>query len=128
MSMFFKGMTTRGAMVGGFLGLISSVTMVIGSKSVWETTFGFEKGSAWFPYDNPALFSMTLAFAGIYIFSKLDASRTAAAERERPIRPTHPLGDRHRHRQGGCPLSLRHRGRLPIGRPSLPAGHCPPFS
>jgi cation/acetate symporter len=82
MSMFFRGMTTRGAMVGGFLGLISSVTMVIGSKSVWETTFGFEKGSAWFPYDNPALFSMTLAFAGIYLFSKLDASRTAAAERE----------------------------------------------
>jgi cation/acetate symporter len=81
MSMFFRDMTTRGALVGGFLSLVSSVGMVIGSKSVWEVTLGFPKGSAWFPYDNPALFSMSLAFLGIYLVSKLDRSRQAGIER-----------------------------------------------
>jgi cation/acetate symporter len=33
-----------------------------------------------FPYDNPALFSMTLAFAGIWLVSKADASQRARAE------------------------------------------------
>jgi cation/acetate symporter len=43
-------------------------------------TFGFK--AALFPYDNPALFSMTIAFAGIWLFSKIDASARARAERE----------------------------------------------
>jgi cation/acetate symporter len=46
---------------------------------VWVTTFGFQ--SAPFPYDNPALFSMSIAFLGLYIFSKLDGSSRAEAER-----------------------------------------------
>ncbi|WP_210186199.1 cation acetate symporter [Hyphomicrobium sp. CS1GBMeth3] len=79
MSIFWPGTTTRGAVVGGFLGLASAVTMVILSPAVWVKTFGFER--ALFPYDSPALFSMTLAFLGIYIVSKLDRSPTAQAER-----------------------------------------------
>ena len=34
-----------------------------------------------FPYDNPALFSMPLAFFGIWLFSTLDKSRRAESER-----------------------------------------------
>ena len=79
MSIFWSGTTTRGAVVGGFLGLISAVTMVVLSPAVWVNTFGFSK--ALFPYDSPALFSMTIAFLGIYVVSKLD--RSARAERER---------------------------------------------
>ncbi|HEX2843586.1 MAG TPA: cation acetate symporter [Hyphomicrobium sp.] len=79
MSIFWSGTTTRGAVVGGFLGLASAVGMVLLSPAVWVKTFGFEK--AIFPYDSPALFSMTLAFLGIYIVSKLDRSASAAAER-----------------------------------------------
>jgi cation/acetate symporter len=41
----------------------------------------YPKGSAPFPYTNPALFSMTIAFAGIYIFSKLDNSARAKIDR-----------------------------------------------
>ena len=54
--------------------------MVVLSPSVWETTFGFAKGSAPFPYDNPALFSMPIAFIGIWLFSVLDRSQRAKGE------------------------------------------------
>lgn len=81
MSVFWKGTTTRGAFIGGFLGLISATVMVVLSPSVWEKTLGYPSGSAHFPYDNPALFSMTIAFAAIWIFSVTDRSASAAEER-----------------------------------------------
>jgi cation/acetate symporter len=80
MSVFWKGTTTQGALIGGFLGLVSAVVMVVLSKAVWVTTFGF--AAAIFPYDNPALFSMTIAFGGIWLFSKLDASERAGREKQ----------------------------------------------
>ncbi|PWT90581.1 MAG: cation acetate symporter [Proteobacteria bacterium] len=79
MSVFWKETTSRGALIGGFLGLIAAVTMVVLSPAVWVKTFGFP--AALFPYDNPALFSMTIAFAGIWLFSRIDASARARAER-----------------------------------------------
>jgi cation/acetate symporter len=81
MSVFWKGTTTWGALIGGFLGLFSATIMVILSPSVWELTLGHEKGTALFPYDNPALFSMAIAFSGIWLFSTLD--RSARGDRER---------------------------------------------
>ena len=38
MSMFWKGITTRGALIGGLLGLISAVVMVVLSPAVWVKT------------------------------------------------------------------------------------------
>src|SRR5438128_9329446 len=67
MSVFWKGTTSRGARLGGFLGLVSAVVMVVLSPAVWVKTFGF--AAAIFPYDNPALFSVTIAFVGIWLFS-----------------------------------------------------------
>ncbi len=81
MSIFWRGTTTRGAFIGGFLGLISATVMVVLSPSVWEKTLGYPAGSALFPYDNPALFSMAIAFGGIWLFSITDRSQTADAER-----------------------------------------------
>jgi len=81
LSMFWKGLTTRGALIGGFLGLISAVVMVVLSPSVWEVTIGNPKGSAPFPYENPALFSMAIAFIGIWLFSVTDKSARAATDR-----------------------------------------------
>jgi cation/acetate symporter len=78
MSVLWKGTTTRGALVGGLVGLFSALVMVVLSKAVWVTTFGFPQ--AIFPYDNPALFSMTLAFLIIYLVSKADQSARARAE------------------------------------------------
>ena len=81
MSVLWKNCTTRGAVIGGFLGLISSVALTVVSPSVWEATLGNPKGSALFPYSSPALFSMTIGFVGIWLFSMLDRSPQAAAER-----------------------------------------------
>lgn len=81
LSILWKDCTTRGAVVGGFLGLISSVGLTVLSPSVWEATMGNPAGSAPFPYTSPALFSMAIGFAGIWLFSVLDKSRQAGQER-----------------------------------------------
>ena len=81
MSVLWKGCTTRGAVIGGFLGLISSVALTVVSPAVWEATLGNPKGSAWFPYTSPALFSMTIGFVGIWLFSVLDGSQRAAQDK-----------------------------------------------
>ena len=81
MSVLWKDCTTKGAVVGGFLGLISSVVLTILSPSVWEATLGHPAGSAPFPYTSPALFSMTLAFLGIWLVSKMDNGERARIDR-----------------------------------------------
>lgn len=55
--------------------------LTIVSPSVWEATLGHPKGSAWFPYTSPALFSMTIGFVGVWLFSVLDTSLRAKAEK-----------------------------------------------
>ena len=81
LSVLWKDCTTRGAVTGGFMGLISSVGLTIVSPSVWESTLGHPAGSAWFPYSSPALFSMSIGFFGVWLFSVLDKSAQAAKER-----------------------------------------------
>ncbi|MEN3374196.1 cation acetate symporter [Dechloromonas sp. ZS-1] len=81
MSVLWKNCTTKGAVIGGFLGLISSVGLTVVSPSIWEAVMGNPKGSAWFPYTSPALFSMTIGFVGIWLFSILDNSEQAKKER-----------------------------------------------
>ncbi len=81
MAVLWKDCTTKGAVIGGFMGLISSVALTVVSPSVWEATLGNPKGSAWFPYSSPALFSMAIGFVGIWLFSILDRSANAAKER-----------------------------------------------
>ena len=41
----------------------------------------YDKGGAWFPYSSPALFSMTIGFVGVWLFSILDNSENAKKER-----------------------------------------------
>ncbi len=81
MSVLWKGCTTRGAMIGGFAGLISAVGLTVVSPSVWEVTLGNPAGSAWFPYASPALFSMTIGFVSIWLFSVTDRSERARIDR-----------------------------------------------
>ncbi len=79
MSILWRGTTTWGALAGGLVGLFAAVSMVVLSKAVWVTTFG--NPAPIFPYDNPALFSMPLAFATIWVVSLMDRSRRAQRER-----------------------------------------------
>jgi cation/acetate symporter len=79
MAIFWRGTTTRGAVAGGLAGLFASVVLVVLSKTVWVAVFNFK--TALFPYENPALFSMPLAFLCTWLFSVTD--RSARAKRER---------------------------------------------
>ena len=80
LSMYWKRLTTRGAFFGGSLGLITAVVLVILSPTVWVAVLGHP--TPIFPYKDPALFSMAVAFVGIWLFSLLDHSRTARQEEE----------------------------------------------
>ena len=79
MSVLWKDCTTRGATIGGYIGLITAVVLTVLSKSVWVDVFHNAKEI--FPYTSPALFSMVLAFVGIWFFSITDKSARAAVDR-----------------------------------------------
>jgi cation/acetate symporter len=78
LSMYWKGLTTRGALAGGYTGLLLAVALVVMSKSVWVTVLGNKL--ALFPYDQPALFSMPVAFVVCILVSLLDRSAQARSE------------------------------------------------
>lgn len=79
LSMFWSGLTTRGALAGGYVGLLSAMGFVVFSKLVWVDVLHFAEPL--FPYTQPALFSMPLAFAVAYGVSRLDRTARAKAER-----------------------------------------------
>ena len=79
--MYWKDLTTRGALIGGALGLATAMILTILSPTVWVDVLG--NAQAIFPYKYPALFSMIVAFVGVWFFSITDKSKSAAEERER---------------------------------------------
>lgn len=79
LSVAWKDLTTRGAVAGSLTGLVSSLGLVALSPGVWTSTL--KLGVAPFPYDNPAIFSVPLAFATTWIVSRLDRSVAAGAVR-----------------------------------------------
>ena len=60
--------------------LVSAVLFVVLSKAVWVDVFGFK--AAIFPYSQPALFAMPVAFLLAFVFSKSDSSVRAQSEIE----------------------------------------------
>ncbi len=79
LSMYWKKLTTRGAFIGGFAGLLTAIILVIIGPIVWVQILGNE--SAIFPYKYPALFSVGTAFFLIWFFSVTDNSENAKKER-----------------------------------------------
>lgn len=79
LSMYWKRLTTRGAMVGGWLGLLSAVGMMILGPTIWVQILGHAKPI--YPYEYPALFSMLIAFVSTWFFSITDTSENAVQER-----------------------------------------------
>ncbi|WMD20639.1 cation/acetate symporter ActP [Achromobacter seleniivolatilans] len=78
LSISWRGCTTRGATIGGFLGLASATIWVVLSKTVWVDVFGFAAPVT--PFPNPGILSIPLAFFSIWLFSKLDHSPRAKQE------------------------------------------------
>jgi cation/acetate symporter len=84
-SIFWGRMTTWGAFIGGFAGLITAVVLTIMSKAVWGEVLGHMgadgKPVGLITLDNPAIISIPVAFFCIWLVSLLDNSKQAKAER-----------------------------------------------
>ena len=76
LNMYWRGFNTTGAVLGGWLGLISAVLLTVFSPGIWVKVAGFH--TAVFPYDNPALFSMPLGFLGCWLGSVLTRHSASA--------------------------------------------------
>lgn len=82
LSMYWRGLTTKGAVIGGGLGLFTAIILVVLGPIVWGEMLQGDVNKAIFPYKYPALFSVSIAFIGIWLFSILDKSEDAKREKE----------------------------------------------
>jgi cation/acetate symporter len=79
MSMFWSGLTTRGALFGGVIGLVTALTLMVLGPAIWVKVLG--NATAIFPYEHPAIFSVTAAFVATWFFSITDTSKRAATDK-----------------------------------------------
>ena len=78
LSMYWKKLTSKGALIGGSSGLITATILVILGPAVWVDVFGYDNPI--FPYKYPALFSVTTAFILTWLFSIIDKSKSSKQE------------------------------------------------
>ena len=81
LAMYWRHLSTRGAVAGALVGFVSSIGLIIAGPKVWVDVIGAE--TALFPYDYPALFTMSAALLTMCIVSLLD--RSAKAEEDRQL-------------------------------------------
>lgn len=79
LSLYWRGLTTRGAIIGGATGLVSTVCLLLLGPTVWVEVLGY--ATPVFPYKYPALITCPLAFASIYLVSRFDHSDRALRDR-----------------------------------------------
>jgi len=75
LAMFWKKLTTKGAVYGGFLSLFLAIALIILGPTIWVSVLDFP--SAIFPYRNPAIFTIPIAFIGAILISLADRSMQA---------------------------------------------------
>ncbi|PIF04391.1 MAG: cation acetate symporter [Arcobacter sp.] len=78
LSIYWSKLTTRGAFIGGMMGLVTAIILVILGPVVWVGVL--HNAEPIFPYAYPALFSVVTAFVGIWFFSITDKSQRAKDE------------------------------------------------
>jgi len=81
LAMYWKGLSSRGAVIGGFLTFILTLVLIIFSQNVWVEVLGNDK--ALVPLIYPTVYSMPIGFILIWLFSVLDRSPNAQGERGR---------------------------------------------
>ena len=80
LSLFWDGFTTRGAIYGAIVGLLSSIVLIVMGPQVWVSVLG--NAESLFPYDYPALFTMPLSVAVMVVISKLDRSARGQVDKD----------------------------------------------
>ena len=79
LSLYWRGLTTAGAVVGGATGLFSAVLLTVIGPTVWVKILGHS--APLFAIDPPTILTMPLAFAVCWVVSVLDRSRRAVLDR-----------------------------------------------
>ncbi|MFC5920735.1 cation acetate symporter [Neisseria weixii] len=79
LSMFWKGLTTRGVVAGGLAGLFGALLLIFLGPSIWVAVLGNE--APVFPYGSPAIFTIPLAFIVAWLVSVTDHSAQAAKDK-----------------------------------------------
>ena len=72
LAIHWRGLTTRGAFIGGFVGLPAAIAFAILGPKIWVNVFHFS--TPIFPYDYPTLVAMPMTFGLCWIISILDKS------------------------------------------------------
>jgi len=80
LSIFWRGLTTRGAVLGGYTGIFGSIILLVIGPTVWTKILG--NGPAIFPYDFPTFVVLPLVLIVAYITSVTDNSESGKKERE----------------------------------------------
>ncbi len=79
LSVFWRGLTTRGAVIGGYTGIFGSIGLLIIGPTIWTKILNM--GPAIFPYDFPTFVVLPAVLIVAYIVSVTDKSESAAKER-----------------------------------------------
>jgi cation/acetate symporter len=80
LSVFWRGLTTRGAVLGGYTGIFGSIGLLIIGPTVWTKVMGM--GPPIFPYDFPTFFVLPAVLIVAWIASVTDKSASGQAERD----------------------------------------------
>ncbi len=80
LSIFWSKLTTRGAILGGSLGLATAVILVILGPTVWVDTLKNAEPIVAIKY--PAIYSVTIAFLATWFFSITDKSERAKIDQD----------------------------------------------
>ncbi len=79
LSVFWRGLTTRGAVLGGYTGIFGSIGLLLIGPTVWTKVLGM--GPAIFPYDFPTFVVLPAVLIVAYVASVTDNSDSAKQER-----------------------------------------------
>ena len=79
LALYWRGLTTAGAVVGGALGLIAAVGLTVVGPTVWVTVLGH--ASPLVRLDPPTLLTLPLALCTCWLVSVLDRSARGAQDR-----------------------------------------------
>jgi cation/acetate symporter len=80
LSIFWRGLTTRGAVLGGYTGIIGSIGLLIIGPTVWTKVLNM--GPAIFPYDFPTFVVLPAVLIVAYFASVTDSSESGQKERD----------------------------------------------